>query len=122
MKSSLLEFLIDIAISVFGSNGNQEDPYDINFTNHYKSLYDFKQECDDKGVDLNIDKVIQDKRSKSIHVDFKDPLSSKQIDNITNYCAQNNIDCDISRGKIKNITITRNSKGVLEERKWKKEI
>lgn len=117
---SLLGFLIDLAQAVFGSNGNQEDLYDINFSNHYKSLYDFKQECDNEGVDANIEKVVQDRKTKSIRVDFKNSLNLKKNDQLIDYCDQNKIDYDISKGKIRNITITRNSNGVLEERKWKK--
>ena len=117
---SLLGFLIDLAQAVFGSNGNREDLYDINFSNHYKSLYDFKQECRNEGVDANIEKVVQDRKTKSIRVDFKNSLNLKKNDQLIDYCDQNKIDYDISKGKIRNITITRNSNGVLEERKWKK--
>ena len=121
-STSLLGFLIDLAAEVFAPNGKQEDLYDVNFSNHYKSLYDFKKECEDEGVEAKIDTVIQDRKSKSVQVKFKEPLNSKKSEQIMTYCDQNKIDYDINKGKIKSITINKQTKGVLEERKWKKEM
>lgn len=121
-STSLLGFLIDLAAEVFAPNGKQEDLYDVNFSNHYKSLYDFKKKCEDEGVNANIDTVIQDRKSKSVQVKFKEPLNSKNTEQIMTYCDQNKIDYDINKNKINSITINKQTKGVLEERKWKKEM
>ena len=117
---SLFDFLISLVTDVFSPSGKQEDLYDINFTGHYKTLYDLEENCR-KNLDStpSISKIVQDKRTKSLNVQFD---SQKVGDEFKDYCDQRNIGYNISHGKLKDITITKNTKGVLEERKWKKEL
>jgi hypothetical protein len=117
-KKSLIDFMIDIANIVFSANGKQDDPYDINFTNNYVELHNFEENCGKKYLPIN--KITQDKKNKSITVDINETVDKTSMEKIVNYCGTNNIDIAINKDKISNITISKNTKGVLEERKWKK--
>ena len=120
---SLIDFIVDIASNIFSPNGKPESPYDVNFTNHYNSLYDFEENYRNTTNDtLNIDKVVQDKKTKTINIKINNNVGKEQAEQIKMYCDEHNIEYDISKGKLRDITITKNTKGVLEERKWKKEI
>jgi hypothetical protein len=122
-KTSLIDFLIDVAKNIFAPNGNQESPYDVNFTNHYVTLHDFEEHCNtDFDTHIPIERIIQDKKTKSINVEINSNIGKEKAELVKEYCDSNNIDYDINKGKIKNIIITKNTKGVLEERKWKKEL
>lgn len=119
---SIIDFLVTIADMVTNSNGKEASPYDVNFTNHYNSLYNLEENCSGNGIKMdNITKITQDKRSKSVSVDFKNcSVNKDNAEKIKEYCDENNINCDIQRGQVKNITINKNTKGVLEERPWNK--
>ena len=120
---SLIDFLVDIASNIISPNGKQEDPYDVNFTNHYVALHDFEENYRNNIIEnMPINKIIQDKKTKTINVKIDSGVNKEKAEQIKQYCDEHNIDYDISRGKIRDITITKNTKGVLEERKWKKEI
>ena len=119
----LIDFMVDIASNIFSPNGKQEDPYDVNFTNHYVALHDFEEEYrNDINETMPINQIIQDKKTKTINVKINSNVNKEKAEQLKQYCNEHNIDYDISKGKIRNITITKNTKGVLEERKWKKEI
>jgi hypothetical protein len=62
---------------------------------------------------------VQDKKNKSITATFSNNVDAKKAEKIKQYCKENDIDCNISRGKLRSVTITKNTKGVLEDRKWK---
>ena len=118
---SLIDFIADIAEAVVSPSGKKESLYDINFTNHYTSLHTFEETCKNTiKQKMPIEQIVQDKKSKSINVKINTEIAKNKAEKVKAYCTSNNIDCDISRGKLKSITITKNSKGVLEERKWKK--
>ena len=39
----------------------KEDPYDVNFANHYKSFYDFEENCrTDTKIKPNVQHIVQD--------------------------------------------------------------
>lgn len=117
---SLFDFIVSLAESVISPTGKQETPYDINFTNHYTSLYNLEETCRNEfGQELKIKEIEQDKKAKTINVRLDSTINKKTEEKFKEYCTNNNIDCNISKGKIKDITITKNTKGVMEERKWK---
>jgi hypothetical protein len=117
---SLFDFIVSLAESVFSPNGKQESPYDVNFTNHYTRLYDLEETCrNDFDQELNITQIEQDKKTKSINVRLNSSLNKKTEDRFKEYCNTHNVEYNISKGKLKDITITKNTKGVMEERKWK---
>ena len=70
--------------------------------------------------DFKINQIVQDKKTKTIDVELNSSVKHENLETIKNYCDLNNIDYDISKGKLKSIKITKNTKGVLEEREWKK--
>lgn len=120
---SLIDFLISIAKEVFSPTGKKESPYDVNYTNHYIELKKFEESCrTGSKKELPINKIVQDNRSKSINVSINTPVDKDQAAKVKEYCETNNIDCNIKQGKLVDITITKNTKGVLEERKWKKDV
>lgn len=117
---SLIDFIVNIAEEIVAPNGKQESPYDANFTNHYVALHDFEESCmQNINESIPIEQVIQDKKTKTINVKINTSFSKEKADQVKSYCDSHNIDYDIQKGKINNIIITKNTKGVLEERKWK---
>lgn len=117
---SLFDFIVSLAESVISPTGKQETPYDINFTNHYTSLYNLEEVCRNEFCqELKIKEIEQDKKTRSINVRVDSTINKKNEEKLKEYCTNNNIACNISKGKIKDITITKNTKGVMEERKWK---
>lgn len=118
---SIIDFLIDISNMVTNPNGKEASPYDVNFTNHYNSLYNLEENYRDTGINVEtIDKIVQDNRKKTITIDFKNnSITSNTTKEIQDYCNENNIDCDVKRGQVKAITINKKTKGVFEERSWK---
>jgi hypothetical protein len=120
---SLIDFLIDIASNIIAPNGKSESPYDVNFTNHYVALHDF-EETYRNNIDeaMPINHIVQDKKTKTINVEINSNVNREKAEQIKQYCDDHNIEYNINKGKINNIIITKNTKGVLEERKWKKEI
>ena len=117
---SLFDFIVSLAESVISPTGKQETPYDINFTNHYTSLYNLEEVCRNEFCqELKIKEIEQDKKARTINVRLDSIINKKTEEKFKEYCTNNNIDCNISKGKIKDITITKNTKGVMEERKWK---
>ncbi len=117
---SLIDFIVSIADAIINPNGKQESPYDVNFTNHYIALHNFEESCGKMTNDFKIDQIVQDKKSKQIDVELNSSIKRDEMEHIKEYCDTNNIDYNISKGKLKSITITKNTKGVLEEREWKK--
>lgn len=115
---SIIDFIIAITDLILAPNGNEASPYDVNFANHYDALYNLEENSENIDID-NIQKITQDKKTKTLTVDLKNcTISKAQAENFKNYCDTNNIDCDIQRGQVKHITINKNTKGVLEERSW----
>jgi hypothetical protein len=120
-SKTLIDFMVDIVNNVFTTNGKQDSPYDINYTNHYVELHNFEENCAKTTKKyLPINKIVQDKKNKSITVDINQSVDQKSRDRILDYCNENNIDITLNNDVISNITISKNTKGVLEERKWKK--
>ena len=117
---SLIDFIIGIADIIVNQNGKPESPYDVNFTNHYVTLHNFEENCRNMTKDFKINQIVQDKKTKTIDVELNSSVKHENLETIKNYCDSNNIDYDISKGKLKSIKITKNTKGVLEEREWKK--
>lgn len=117
---SLIDFIIGIADVIVNQNGKPESPYDVNFTNHYVSLHNFEENCGNMTKDFKINQIVQDKKTKTIDVELNSSVKHENLETIKNYCDSNNIDYDITKGKLKSIKITKNTKGVLEEREWKK--
>lgn len=120
---SFFDFLGDIVDIVINNNGKHDDPYNVNFTNHYKTLYDVEQKlketCDNKDIKFN--EIVQNKRDKSLTVSVSDVKVGKDIkDSLTNMFEDKNIEFNIQNGKLNSFTISKNSKGVLEEREWQK--
>lgn len=117
---SFLDFILELVDIITNPNGKKEDPYDINFTNHYKSFYNFEEECRTKAkLKPKVQHIVQDKKNKTITATFSNEVDGTKAEKIKEYCKLNDIDCNISRGKLKSITIAKNTKGVLEDRKWK---
>ena len=117
---SLIDFIIGIADVIVNQNGKPESPYDVNFTKHYVTLHNFEENCGYMTKDFKINQIVQDKKTKTIDVELNSSVKHENLETIKNYCDLNNIDYDISKGKLKSIKITKNTKGVLEEREWKK--
>lgn len=119
---SFIDFVIGIANECFFANGSNASPYDVNFNNHYNALYDFDQVVDPDGSNIP-EKVIVDKKTKSIKAEYNNiDLSDVQVQNVKEYCNNNNIDCDIKSNKLQSIVINKTSVGVTDDRKWKKEL
>ena len=127
-SKSLIDFMIDIACLVFSKNGKQDSPYDVNYTNHYVTLHKFEEDCGKIAKsNIPINKITQDRKNKSIVVDINSELDNDRANKIIDYCNSNDISISVGksgsqRTKINNISISKNTKGVLEERKWKKEM
>lgn len=127
-SKSLIDFMIDIACLVFSTNGKQDSPYDVNYTNHYVTLHKFEEDCGKIAKsNIPINKITQDRKNKSIVVDINSELDNDRANKIIDYCNSNDISISVGksgsqRTKINNISISKNTKGVLEERKWKKEM
>ncbi len=117
---SFIDFILSLVDVITNPNGKKEDPYDVNFANHYKSFYDFEENCrNGTKIKPNVQHIVQDKKNKSITATFSNDVDAKKAEKIKQYCKENDIDCNISRGKLRSVTITKNTKGVLEDRKWK---
>ena len=67
---TFFDFLGDIVDVVINNNGKHDDPYNINFTNHYKTLYDVEQKLKEANDDKEVkfDEIVQNKRDKSLTV------------------------------------------------------
>lgn len=119
---SFFDFLGDIINSVFTDSGKQSDPYNINFTNHYKTLYNVDEELKKEiSPDIKISEIVQNKRNKSLTVKFDNAKIEKtKKDEIVSMFDSRNIQCNITKDKLNDIIITKNTKGVLEEREWQK--
>lgn len=121
-SKTLIDFMVDIATEVFSPNGKPDDPYDVNYTNHYVKLHNFEENCGSTMKKyLPINKITQDRKNKSITVDFNTDVDDKSMEKVREYCSSNNIELSTSKNTINNITISKNTKGVLEEREWKKQ-
>lgn len=120
---TLIDFMVDIATDVFSTNGKPDDPYDVNYTNHYVELHHFEENCGNTMKRyLPINKIIQDRKNKSITAKIDTDVDDKSMERVKSYCSENNIELSTSKNKINSITISKNTKGVLEEREWKKQI
>ena len=98
-------------------------PYNINFTNHYKTLYDVEQKLKEANNDneVKFNEIVQNKRDKSLTVSVSGMKIGKEVkDSLTNMFEDKNISFDLQNGKLNSFTISKNSKGVLEEREWQK--
>lgn len=120
---TLIDFMIDIANEVVSTNGKPDDPYDVNYTNHYVELHNFEENCGSTMKRyLPINKIIQDRKNKSIQVDINTDVDNKSMESLKAYCSANNIEVNASNNRINNIIISKNTKGVLEEREWKRKV
>lgn len=121
-KSNLtfIDFITEIAKECLSNTGTEASPYDVEFANHYQSLYDFETNNKARNKVPEITKVIQNNKKKSVIAEFKESSSSFDIGKIKSYCDDHNLECDIRDGQLKSVTINKNSKGVMEERKWEK--
>ena len=117
MKENLMSFISEIANLIVNSNGKASDPYDMNVNNNYVSLYQAKKSL--KDVNIPIEKIVQDKRSRKIVVETSANLNSDESKKVTEYFNQNRIGYDLNDGHLNSFTIDKNSKYVLEERQWK---
>ena len=120
---TFFDFLGDIVDVVINNNGKHDDPYNINFTNHYKTLYDVEQKLKEANNDKEVkfDEIVQNKRDKSLTVSVSGMKIGKEAkDSLTNMFEDKNISFDLQNGKLNSFTISKNSKGVLEEREWQK--
>ena len=63
---TFFDFLGDIVDVVINNNGKHDDPYNINFTNHYKTLYDVEQKLKEANDDKEVkfDEIVQNKIMK----------------------------------------------------------
>ena len=120
-KSNLtfIDFITEIAKECLSNTGTEASPYDVEFANHYQSLYDFETNNKARNKVPEITKVIQNNKKKSVIAEFKES-STLDVDKIKSYCDDHNLECDIRDGQLKSVTINKNSKGVMEERKWEK--
>lgn len=124
MKKSytFFDFLGDILDNIISDTGKHSDPYNINFTNHYKTLYnidnELKSECEN---DIKISEIIQNKKNKSITVKMENSNFDKdKIEDIKKSFTDKNIECNFNGCNLDSFVITKKSKGVLEEREWQK--
>lgn len=116
-KFTFFDFITEIAKECLLPNGTEASPYDVDFANHYQSLYEFENENKTKNKVPEITKVIQNSKKKSITAEFKESANI-DTDKIKTYCDDHNLECSIQDGCLKSVTINKNSKGVMEERKW----
>lgn len=116
---TFIDFITDIIKDCITNNGTEASPYDVEFANHYHTLYDFSNDNKTKNKVPQITKVIQNTKRKSVTAEF-DKEPTLDVDQIKDYCDTRNLDCCIQDGCLKSITINKKSKGVMEERKWKK--
>ncbi len=116
---TFLDFITEIANACISNTGAETSPYDVEFANHYQSLYNFENENKAKNKVPEITKVIQNNKKKTIIAEFKE-TSNLDVNKIKNYCDDHKLECDIQDGHLRSITINKNSKGVMEERKWEK--
>lgn len=117
---SFIDFLISIVDDVINPKQESVSPYDINFTNHYKALYNVEETLEkDYKTKVEIKNIVQDKKSKTITANSNITIDKFKKDEIKSFLDENNIDYKLTNGKIKNITIGKQSKGVIDERKWK---
>lgn len=117
---SFIDFLISIVDDVINPKQESVSPYDINFTNHYKALYNVEETLEkDYKTKVEIKNIVQDKKSKTITANSNITIDKSKKDEIKSFLDENNIDYKLTNGKIKNITIGKQSKGVIDERKWK---
>lgn len=119
---SFFDFLNDILDNIVSDTGKQADPYNINFSNHYKTLYSVDEELKKEfNSDVKISEIVQNKKQKSLLVKINDiKIDKDKKDNIMSIFSDKNIECNINKDKLNSFTITKNSKGVLEEREWQK--
>jgi hypothetical protein len=117
---TFFDFITEIAKECISSNGTEASPYDVEFANHYQSLYDFENDNKVKNKVPEITKVIQNTKKKSVTAEFGE-LSHIDTDKVIRYCDDKNLEYDIDEnGCLVSVTINKNSKGVMEERKWEK--
>lgn len=116
---TFFDFITEIAKECISHTGAEASPYDVEFANHYQSLYNFENDNKAKNKVPEITKVIQNNKKKSVIAEFKES-SNFDVDKIKSYCDDHNLECDIQDGQLRSVTINKNSKGVVEERKWGK--
>lgn len=118
---SFLDFIVKLASECFSAGGSATTPYDVKFTNHYNSLYDFENRFD-RGAE-NLQKVYVDNKTKSIKACYDGmALSKEELNNVQEYCDSNNITVELKKNKLQSVTINKTSKGVIDDRNWKKEL
>jgi len=116
---TFIDFITEVAKECILPNGTEASPYDVDFANHYQSLYNFENDNKTKNKVPEITKVIQNTKKKSVTAEFKES-SVVDVDKVKTYCNDHNLECEIQDGCLKTVTINKNSKGVVEERKWTK--
>lgn len=119
---SFFNFLGDILDIIINDTGKHADPYNINFTNHYKTLYNIesklKQEC---GDDVKISEIVQNKKNKSLTVKMENvSIDKTKLGDVEKSFTEQNIECNFNGCKLDSFVINKKSKGVLEEREWQK--
>lgn len=119
-KETFIDFLGEIIDCVVNTKGQKADPYDISLNNHYTSLYDTEKMLKKEKIDIPVNKIIQDKKSRTITVETSMDISKDDKQILEDIFEERNIDYNISKGKLKSFTVEKKSKGVLEEREWKK--
>lgn len=119
---SFFDFLGDIIDSIITDTGKPSDPYNINFTNHYKTLYNVDEELKKEiNPNIKISEIIQNKRNKSLTVKIDNAkIEKNKKEEVISMFNSKNIECNIEKDKLNSFTITKNTKGVLEEREWQK--
>ena len=119
---SFFDFLTDIIDVVVNDNGKHSDPYNINFTNHYKTLYNIDEDLKKElNSDVKISEIVQNKKNKSLTIKVDNiKIDKTKKEEIRNMFNNKNIKCNLDKGKLNSFTITKNTKGVLEEREWQK--
>ena len=120
---SFFDFLGDVVDIVINNNGKRDDPYNVNFANHYKTLYGVEQKLKEVSNDKDVKfrEIVQNKRDKSLTISVEDMKIGKDVKNtLTNMFEDKNIEYNIKNGKLDSFIISKKTKGVLEEREWQK--
>ena len=76
-KSNLtfIDFITEIAKECLSNTGTEASPYDVEFANHYQSLYNFETNNKARNKVPEITKVIQNNKKKSVIAEFKESSS-----------------------------------------------
>ncbi len=120
-KPSFIDFILGITENNLlknqqGKTVYKDGVFDVNYTNHFKALYGIQQQ-----TTCEVKEIVQNNRNKTITAEFdirKTP--AEEVNNIKKYCDERGIEFDNNKQTC-TVGINRKSKGVLEERDWKKQ-